>query len=105
MVDNTDGTEWNDVAIQLIGSVSGAGPEVSLTGAEYNDRIPDWVFFVLTGAAAGETISVVGYAGAGGHDELGAVAFDTVSSVPEPASLGVLFTGVAALVAGRRRRG
>jgi hypothetical protein len=102
LVDNTDGTQWNDVAIQLSSSVSGAGPEVSLTSSGYNNDDPDWVFFDVTGGVAGETISVIGYAGSGGHDELGAVSFDSVSA-PEPASLALLGVGATALLARRRR--
>lgn len=101
LVDNTDGTQWNDYAIALSSSVSGAGPGVSLTGASFNDRDPDWVFFDVTGAVAGETISIVATAGAGGHVELGGVAFDAV--VPEPASFALLGAGILGLGMVRRR--
>jgi hypothetical protein len=77
---------------------------VSLTGAAFNNRVPDWVFFDITGATAGQTFSVTNYGGPNGCACLGGIAFDSSTAVPEPATFAVLGAGLAVLGAARRRR-
>lgn len=102
--DNLDIAAYNSSAVQLSSSSAAGAPEVALTAAAYNNRNPDWIFFDITGGAAGQTFSVTNYGGPNGCGCVGAIAFDSASAVPEPGSLALLGAGVAGLVATRRPR-
>jgi hypothetical protein len=106
MIDNLDIAAYNPDALQVI-QVGGPGASsvVDTTGALYNDRIPDWVFFDIQ-ALPGETYEVIVTGGANGCACLGAASFDS-ASVPEPSSfslagLGAAFFAVAAFRRFRR---
>jgi sugar lactone lactonase YvrE len=79
LVDNLDGANWNATSLSLV-QTSGAsvtnGP-VATTAAAFNNRIPDWVFFDITGASAGDTFIIRGIAGINGAATLGGVVFDS----------------------------
>jgi hypothetical protein len=106
MIDNLDIAAYNPDALQVI-QVGGPGASsvVDTTGALYNDRVPDWVFFDIQ-PQPGETYEVIVTGGTEGCACLGAASFDS-SNIPEPSSfslagLGAAFFAVAALRRFRR---
>lgn len=97
MIDNLDIAAYNPSALQIV-QVGGPGASavVATTGALYNDRIPDWVFFDIQ-AQPGETYNVLGTGGVNGCACLGAVSFDSGADVPEPSSLELAVIGIGLL--------
>lgn len=68
LVDNLDGANWNATSLSLV-QTSGAGVTngpVATTSAAFNDQIPDWLFFDITGASAGDTFVIRDIAGING---------------------------------------
>lgn len=82
MVDNLDFASFNAASLQLVqvaGGSAASGP-VATTSAVLNNQVPDWVFFDLAGAAAGDTFVVRGLGGSEGTATLGGVTFDSVGT-------------------------
>ena len=80
MVDNLDIAAYNAASLTLV-QTSGAGTTngpIDTTSPVFNDRNPDWVFFDLTGTAAGDTFIVRGTGGINGAATLGGVSFDSL---------------------------
>ena len=79
LVDNLDVAAYNAASLTLV-QTNGAGATngpIATTSGIFNDRIPDWVFFDITGAVAGDTFIVRGAGGVNGAATLGGVAFDS----------------------------
>ena len=90
LVDNLDIASFNASSLSLVQTNSpGAtsGP-VATGSAAFNDRIPDWVFFDIAGAAAGDTFIVRGVGGASSTAALGGVSFDSLGTVINTADSG-----------------
>jgi hypothetical protein len=105
MVDNLDIAAFNPSSLQVVQDGGpGASAVVDTTGLDYNNRIPDWVYFDIQ-AQPGETYDVVVAGGPNGCACLGAVSFDSAdSAVPEPSSFGLVAVGAALLAAAALRR-
>jgi hypothetical protein len=103
MIDNLDIAAYNPDALQVI-QVGGTGASsvVDTTGALYNDRIPDWVFFDIQ-PQPGETYEVIVTGGTNECACLGAASFDS-SDVPEPSSFSLAGIGAAFFAAAALRR-
>ena len=105
MVDNLDIAAFNPAAVQVVqNGGSAASPVVDTTGASFNNRIPDWLYFDIQ-AQPGETYDVVVTGGPNGCACLGAASFDSVSNVPEPSSFQLFGIGAALLAIGALRGG
>jgi hypothetical protein len=79
LVDNLDIAGLNATSLTLV-QTNGAGATngpIATTSALFNDRIPDWVFFDITGASAGDTFIIRGVGGPNGTATLGGVSFDS----------------------------
>jgi hypothetical protein len=103
MIDNLDIAAYNPDALQVI-QVGGPGASsvVATTGALYNNRIPDWVFFDIQ-AQPGQTYEVIVTGGTNGCACLGAASFDS-AGVPEPSSFSLAGVGAAFFAAAALRR-
>jgi hypothetical protein len=80
MVDNLDGSAFNSLSMEIIQTnrnLADSGPVATLNEF-YNDRIPDWIFFDIANAAAGDGFVIEGIGGTNGTATLGGVAFDSV---------------------------
>jgi hypothetical protein len=105
MIDNLDIAGFNPSALQVVQSGGpGASTVVDTTGALFNDRVPDWVYFDIQ-AQPGETYDVIVSGGPNGCACLGAASFDSASDVPEPSSFGLVGIGAGLLVGALRRFG
>ncbi len=102
--DNLDIAAYNSSAVELSGTDASGAPKVDLSGSIYNDRQVDWVFFDITAPVAGEVFTVQNFGGANGCACVGAIAFDSVASVPEPGSIGLFAAGLLGLFALHQRR-
>ncbi len=84
LVDNLDNAIYNAASLTLV-QTSGTGAaiaSVATTSGLFNDRVPDWIFFDITGAAAGDTFVIRGVGGPAGYATLGGVAFDSSTRSP-----------------------
>jgi hypothetical protein len=98
MIDNLDIAGYNPSALQIVDTTDNVtSPPIATTSTEFNDRTPDWVFFDISGASAGEEFSVDVYSGPNGCNCLGAISFDS-ASIPEPTSAALLALAVAGLL-------
>jgi len=101
MIDNLDIAGYNPSSLQVLQfGGPGASAVVDTTGANFNNRIPDWVYFDIQ-AQPGETYMVIVGGGPNGCACLGAASFDSSvdSSVPESSSFGLVGAGAALLAA------
>jgi len=105
LVDNLDIAAYNAASLTLVRN-AGVGGEtngpIATASAIFNDRNPDWVFFDITDAVAGDTFIIRGAGGIYGAATLGGVVFDSINVVTSIADSGpgALRTILAALPAG-----
>ena len=81
LVNNLDLTAYNAASLTLV-QTNGAGATngpIDTTPAVFNDRNPDWVFFDITTAAAGDTFIIRGAGGSAGAATVGGVVFDSAN--------------------------
>ncbi len=102
LVDNLDIAGYNSSAVQLSGTGASGSPKVDLTGATYNNRSVDWIFFDITAPISGEVFTIQSFGGPNGCACAGAIAFDS-TSVPEPMSAALLGGAALGLLAYRRQ--
>lgn len=106
MVDNLDNAAYNSNGMEVVGpaaiGTTYGAVNFNATPTLY-DRVPDWLYFTISGAKNGDTFTVDGLGGPNGCACAGAFAFDTVSSTPEPATLGLMGVFAAGFLARRRR--
>jgi hypothetical protein len=95
MIDNLDGSVFNPSELEVLQTNGTADATLITTGPSYNNRIPDWAFFDVAGAA-GDQFAIISYGGPSGAATLGAISFDS-ANVPEPASLVLFALGLAGL--------
>lgn len=100
LVDNLDVNIFNSSAVQIAG-LSSASSKIDLTGASFNNRAADWVYFDIFGGA-GDTFSILNFGGKQGCACLGAVSFDSV--VPEPATWLLMVAGFGLVGTAIRRQ-
>jgi len=80
LVDNLDDPAFNAASLTLVqtsGTGATSGP-VATVSAAFNNQIPDWIFFDISGAVAGDSFVIRGMGGAATTATLGGVAFDSV---------------------------
>ena len=83
LVDNLDGADWNADSLTLVqtnGTFASSGP-VATVATALNNRIPDWIFFDISGAQAGDAFVIRGVGGVNSTATLGGVAFDSIGPV------------------------
>ena len=83
LVDNLDGAVWNAASLTLMqtnGTRASNGP-VATVAAALNNRIPDWIFFDISGGQPGDAFTIRGGGGVNATATLGGVAFDSVGPV------------------------
>lgn len=79
MLDNLDSTNYNSVAVWLNGPPNSTSPLVYVDNSLFNDRIPDWAFVDIQGAAAGDIFTIHGLGGFAGAATLGGITFDSLT--------------------------
>ena len=79
LVDNLDIATFNAQGLQLVQANGGGATSavVVTTSASFNNRVPDWLFFDITGGVAGDSFVVRGKGGTSGAATLGGVTFDS----------------------------
>ena len=95
LVDNLDIPAFDATSLTLVqtnGAGASSGP-VATTSSACNNRIPDWLFFDIKGARAGDSFVVRGVAGAEGSATLGGVAFDSLPPLPASPVYALSFDG------------
>ena len=88
-MDALDGVQFTGADLTLVQTVGGSASANVSFGANANNTI-DMYFFDVVGAVPGEQYTIRGLTGAGGFATHQIVTWDTLSVVPEPASLGSL---------------
>lgn len=80
MVDNLDAAGYNPNGMRLV-QQGGPGDSTSIatTAASYNNRNPDWLYFDVSGAQAGDTFQVFSKGGPNGAATAGAFSFDNLT--------------------------
>ena len=104
MVDNVDSPQFNPNSIEVKQLVGGTGDSgaISVTSARYANGNPDWLYFTIAGAKAGDKYSVLSQGT--NFATAGAIAFDSTSATPEPSTLAMMGISGLALVFGSLRR-
>ena len=84
MIDGLDIAGYNPYSLQVkeLNAAQSASPVVATTSSQYNDRQPDWVFFDIKGARAGNQYTVYAQQGANGTATVQVFTFDSSSGVP-----------------------
>jgi len=75
LVDNTDGTPFTSSSLRILQTAGGAATSTSVNTSTVN-RNPDWYYFDIVGAQAGDTFSVLSGGGSSGCNCVGGIAFD-----------------------------
>lgn len=107
MIDNLDVAGYNPSGLKIVDVTDDvSSPLIATTGTEFNDRIPDWVFFDISGASAGEVFNVDVYSGSNGCNCLGAISFGSANGdpIPEPTSAALFCFGLVGLFVVTRGR-
>jgi hypothetical protein len=108
MVDNFDGNDGTGEMLR-VRQTTGGTADSGYSTAIVSDRNPDWYTFQITGGVAGDVFTVselrplaLGNAGA---EQIGGVAFDTLTEIPEPSTVaGSMVIGAMGLVSFFRMR-
>ena len=82
MIDGLDIAGYNPYSLQVkeLNGAELSSPVVATTSSEYDDRQPDWVFFDIKGAQAGNQYTVYAQQGANGTATVQVFTFDSSSS-------------------------
>lgn len=98
MADNLDFSECNSSHFMLTSSL-GNSHEITLDSSSGFDKTPDFYFFTVEDAVAGETFTLSGKSGTWNNATVAAVTWDTASSaVPEPSVMVLLLGGLTLLI-------
>lgn len=77
-----DNAAFNAASLTLVqtNGVGATNGPLATTAGVFNDWIPDWVFFQIAGAAAGDTFNIRCAGGSAGAATVGGVAFDSIAN-------------------------
>lgn len=80
LVDNLDGAAWNASGVSLVqtDNPQSSSEPIPTVAPVLNNRVPDWVFFDITGGKAGDTFVLRAIGGANGTATVGGVVFDSL---------------------------
>ncbi len=104
LLDNTDGTQFTSNGVRLVQTVGGAANSGLINTSTVN-RTPDWFYFDVTGAVAGDRIEVRSAGSSSGCACVGGLAFDNIGGpiVLDPTklwSVDIQGTGTPATMSG-----
>ena len=107
MIDNLDVATYNPAGVRIT-QTNGLADSglIATTSLNYNNGTPDWLYFTINNAKAGDSFAVIATGGSKGAATIGAIAFDSTitSPTPEPSSFALLLFGVGSIAVSRLRR-